>query len=186
METCQRNTEGQCLHKYFGCTLDSNYIHSLSNPFYLKAKHTIVHKTSWDLDIYMKKRQDLHANNLVKHVTERLILIKGRKRRGKACCWIDLQWKLVSGIQRGNAFTKMLDVQWSQTRSTARPILATWKLNTQSCTKRHETCIYIWKRDKNYMQINLLNMYNLDLITYMLWDIRKTSNLTFPTILLLI
>ena len=37
----------------------------------------------------------------------------------------DLQWKLASGIQRGNVFTKILDVQWSQTRSTARPILAT-------------------------------------------------------------
>ena len=40
-------------------------------------------------------------------------------------CWLDLQWKLVSGIQRGNVFTKLLDVQWIQTRSTARLILAT-------------------------------------------------------------
>ena len=115
-----------------------------------------------------------------------MILIERRKRRGKARCWMDLQWKLVSGIQRGNAFTKFLDVQWSQTRSTARPILATWKLSTQSCTKPHEIWIYIWKRDKNYMQINLLNIYNLDLQTYMLWNIEKTSNLTCPTILLLI
>ena len=37
----------------------------------------------------------------------------------------DLQWKLVSGIQRGNVFTKLLDVQWNQNRSTAHPILAT-------------------------------------------------------------
>ena len=108
------------------------------------------------------------------------------EEKGKGRCWMDLQWKLVSGIQRGNAFTKLLDVQWSQTRSTTHPILATWKLNTQSCTKPHEIWIYIWKRDKNYMQINLLNMYNLDLQTYMLWYIEKTSSLTFPTILLLI
>ena len=98
----------------------------------------------------------------------------------------DLQWKLVSGIQRDSVFTKILDVQWIQTRSIAHPILATWKLNTQSYMKPHEIWIYIWKRDKNYMQINLLNMYNLYILTYMLWDIRKTSNLTFPTILLLI
>ena len=37
----------------------------------------------------------------------------------------DLQRKLVSGIQRGNVFTNILDVQWSQTRSIAHPILAT-------------------------------------------------------------
>ena len=37
----------------------------------------------------------------------------------------DLQWKLVSGIQRGNIFIKILDVQWIQTRPTTRPILAT-------------------------------------------------------------
>ena len=99
---------------------------------------------------------------------------------------MDLQWKFISGIQRGNGFTKMLYLQGSQTRSMAHPILATWNLNTLSCMKPHEIWIYIWKRDKNYMQINLLNMYNLDLLTYMLWDIRETSNLTFPTILLLI
>ena len=116
-----------------------------------------------------------------------MILKERRKRRGKAHCWMDLQWKLVSGIQRGNSFTKFLDVQWSLTRSMARPILATWNLNTQSCTKPHEIWIYIYeKRDKIYMQINLLNMNNLDIQTYILWDIRKTSNLTFPTILLLI
>ena len=109
-----------------------------------------------------------------------------RKRRGKARCWMDLQWKPVSGMQMGNAFTKNFDVQWIQTRSTACPILATWKLNTQSCMKPNEIWIYIWKRDKIYMQINLLNMYNLDIQTYMLWDIRKTCNLTCPTILLLI
>ena len=37
----------------------------------------------------------------------------------------DLQWKLVSGIKRGNVFTNILDVQWIQTRSIAHPILAT-------------------------------------------------------------
>ena len=115
-----------------------------------------------------------------------MILIEWKKRRGKAHCWIDLQGKLVSGIQRGNDFKKKWDVQWSQNRSTAHPILATWKLNTQSCTKPREIWIYIWKGDKNYMQINLLNMYNIDILTYMLWDIRKTSNLTCPNILLLI
>ena len=45
-----------------------------------------------------------------RQVTGRLILIERRKRRGKARCWMDLQWKLVSGIHRGNAFTKFLDV----------------------------------------------------------------------------
>ena len=61
-----------------------------------------------------------------KQVTERLIFFKERrKRRGKARCWMDLQWKLVSGIERGNAFRKFLYVQWSQTRSIARSILAT-------------------------------------------------------------
>ena len=115
-----------------------------------------------------------------------MILIERRKRRGNDRCWMDLQWKLVSRIQRGNAFKNIFNVQWSQIRSTGRPILATWKLNTQSCMKPHEIWIYIWKRGKIYMQINLLNMYNLDLQTYMLWDIEKTSNLNFPTILLLI
>ena len=59
----------------------------------------------------------------------------------------DLQRKLVSGIHRGNVFTKMLDVQWSQTRSTARPILATWKLNTEPCTKPYEIWIYIYEKE---------------------------------------
>ena len=82
----------------------------------------------------------------------------------------DMQWKLVSGIHRGNVFTKNLDVNWSQTISIAHPILAT-------CTKPHEIWIYIWKRNKNYMQINLLNMYNQDILTYILWDIRKRVTL---------
>ena len=113
--------------------------------------------------------------------------MKEEKEKTSACYWSrSMQWKLASGKQRGNVFTNILDVQWSQTRSIAHPILATWNLNTQFCMKPPEIWIYIWKRDKIYKQINLLNMYNLDILTYLLWDIRKTSNLTCSTILLLI
>ena len=131
----------------------------------------------------------IYLNNIksMNKVTRKKNWFWRRKRRREVLvAKADLQWKLVSGIQRGNVFTNILDVQWIQTRSTAHPILATWKLNIQSYMKPHEIWIYIWKRDKNYMQINLLNMYNIDLQIHMLWDTEKISNLTFPNTLLLI
>ena len=92
------------------------------------------------------------------------------------------QWKDYNSITIASLFSptrthfeKGMAASIYQTRSTARPILVTWKLNTQPCTKSYEIWIYIyiWKRDNIYMQISLLNMYKLDLQTYMIWDTEK-------------